>query len=213
MFSKYLVAITVPFILFLGISAGNIATWSHPQLWMIFVIVVFAGLWQPAYKPIDSHVPQRDRGTATQIVWTVYTVLIVSVVEAAYFRYPQSFAWDIFTTIGLALALSGLALRTWAFRTLGRHFTWHITVYDDHKVITDGPYRFVRHPSYTGAWILYSAIPFMLHSWVGFAISVVFQFFAYSRRIKHEEKEMGAKLGAAYVDYSKTVKTLVPFIW
>lgn len=210
---KYLISVIVPFILFLGISAGNMATWGHPQLWLIFAIVVFAGILQPAYKPVDTKAPAHDRGTATQIVWTVYSVLIISVVEAAYFRYPGSFVWDAITTAGLVIALLGFGLRTWAVVTLGRHFTWHITVYDDHKVVTDGPYGFVRHPSYTGAWMLYSAIPLMLHSWVGFGLSVVFQFIAYSRRIRHEESAMTGKLGAAYAGYARSVKTLIPYIW
>lgn len=210
---KHLVAIIVPFILFLGVAAGNIETWKHPHLWLIFAIVVAAGIWQPAYNPADTGAPAHDRSTAKQIVWTVYSVLIVSVVEAAYFRYPESLIWDEISTIALIVALAGLGLRTWAVVTLGRHFTWHITVFDDHKVVTNGPYRFVRHPSYTGAWMLYSAIPLMLHSWFGFALSVVFQFFAYSRRIKHEEGQMTGKLGAAYADYARTVKTLIPYVW
>lgn len=210
---KYLIAIVVPFVLFLGVAAGNIETWKHPHLWVIFAIVVLAGVWQPAYKPLDTKAPVHDRGTATQIVWTVYSVLIISVAEAAYFRYPQSLVWDEVSTIALIAAIFGFGLRTWSFQTLGRHFTWHITVYDDHKVVTDGPYGFVRHPGYTGAWILYSAIPLMLHSWVGFALSVVLQFFAYSRRIKHEESQMTGKLGAAYSDYARTVKTLIPYVW
>lgn len=210
---KYLIAIIVPFILFLGVAAGNIETWNYPQLWLIFAIVVAACLWQPAYKPVDTKVPERDHGTATQIVWSVYTAMIVSVAEAAYFRFPEAFVWDNITSVGLILALMGFGLRTWAFITLGRHFTWHITVYEDHKVITDGPYRLVRHPGYTGAWMLYSAIPLMLHSWVALAISVVLQFIAYSRRIKYEEAELRSKLGADYEQYGRSVKTLIPYVW
>lgn len=213
MLSKYLVAIIVPFVLFLGVAAGNMDTWQHPQLWLIFIVVVAACIWQPAYKPVDKSIPEHDKRTSTQIVWSVYISLIFAVAEAAYFRYPLSFQWDIFTSIGLALAVSGFGLRTWAFITLGRHFTWHITVFDDHKVITDGPYKLVRHPGYTGAWLLYSAIPLMLHSWYGLAISIFLQFFAYSRRIKYEEIELSEKMGNAYKDYSFTVKRLIPYVW
>ncbi|GAB4180939.1 MAG: hypothetical protein Tsb002_00380 [Wenzhouxiangellaceae bacterium] len=211
--AKYLTAIIVPFILYLGVAAGNLETWYYPQLWIIFAIVVIACVWQPAYKPVDTSVPQHDRNTSTQIVWSVYIAQVFSVAEAAYYRFPQSFEWTHFTTAGLILALMGLGLRTWAFITLGRHFTWHITVYDDHQVITDGPYRIVRHPGYTGAWLLYSAIPLMLHSWYGLVVAIVLQFFAYTRRIKYEEIEMRAKLGSAYSDYARTVKTLIPYMY
>ncbi len=213
MLKKLITAVVVPFILFLGIAAGNIETWSYPNLWVIFGIVVTACLLQPAYKPIDSTAPERDKGTATQIVWSVYTALIISVVEAVYFRFPQSFALDVYAVAGLVLAISGLALRSWAFLVLGRHFTWHITVYDDHKVIADGPYRLIRHPGYAGAWLLYSAIPLMLHAWVGLIISIAVQFLAYSRRIKHEEAELRGKLGDAYSSYEKGTKTLIPYVY
>lgn len=212
MLKKYFIAVAVPFLLFPGVAAGNLATWYHPHLWIIFAIVVVACLLQPAYKPIDN-APARDRGTATQIVWSVYISMIVSVAEAAYFRYPEAFGWDAYTTSGLVLALLGLGLRSWAYLTLGRHFTWHITVYDDHKVITDGPYKIVRHPGYTGAWMLYSAIPLMLHAWVGLAVAVGLQFFAYTRRIKYEEIELRDRLGSSYRDYEKTAKMLVPYVW
>lgn len=210
---KIITALAVPFVLFLGVAAGNLESWQYPQLWIIYAIVFVAAIWQPTYKPIDPDIPAHDRGTSTQIVWSVYTAMIVSVVEAVYFRFPESWAWGPHTTVGLILALVGLGLRTWAFRTLGRHFTWHITVFDDHKVVTDGPYRLVRHPGYTGAWILYSAIPLMLGAWIGVVIAIVLQFFAYQRRIKYEEAAMSSELGSAYADYARTVKRLVPFIY
>lgn len=213
MLSKIITSIVVPFILFLGVAAANLETWMHAQLWVIFGIVVVAGLLQPRYKPIDTDVPAEDKGTATQIVWSVYFSLIFSVVEAAYFRFPESFVWDHYTTAGLIVALLGLGLRSWAFIELGRHFTLHITVFDDHKVITTGPYRFVRHPGYTGAWMLYSAVPFMLHAWLGVGVAIVLQLVAYSRRINYEEAALRGKLGDAYASYGRSVKTLIPYVW
>ncbi|KAI0360702.1 ICMT-domain-containing protein [Trametes cingulata] len=52
--------------------------------------------------------------------------------------------------LGVAVALVGGAVRAWAYRTLGRFFTWQLAVKSDHKLVTEGPYAWVRHPSYTG---------------------------------------------------------------
>ncbi len=52
--------------------------------------------------------------------------------------------------IGLGLLWCGIALRFWSFRTLGRYFTFTVQTSTDQPVITDGPYRVIRHPSYAG---------------------------------------------------------------
>jgi len=52
--------------------------------------------------------------------------------------------------LGAAFVLLGIAVRQWAARTLGRFFTQSVMIREGHRVITSGPYRFVRHPGYTG---------------------------------------------------------------
>lgn len=184
-----------------------------PQLWILVGIAVAISIFQPAYKPVDGSAPARDRGTATQIVWSVYLSQLAGMVEAVFFRYPQSFRWDAITTASLIAMLAGLGLRIWAVFTLGRYFTWFITVYEDHRVIRSGPFRFIRHPAYCGAWILFVATMLFLHAWIGAALSLVVQFFAYRRRIRYEEEMMIQKLGASYEIYTREVKALVPLLW
>ena len=49
------------------------------------------------------------------------------------------------------LGITGGLTRMWCHRTLGRFFTWEITVRENHELVTDGPYSIVRHPSYAGS--------------------------------------------------------------
>src|ERR1700730_4699344 len=60
--------------------------------------------------------------------------------------------------IGLVLFLGGISLRLWSFRTLGRYFTFTVQTSSDQPVITDGPYRVIRHPSYAGLFLVFMAV-------------------------------------------------------
>ncbi len=189
------------------------AALHHPQLWILVAVAVATSIFQPAYKPVDNSAPRHDRGTATQIVWSVYLTQLIGIIEAVFFRYPESFRWDTVTTVALIAMLAGLSLRVWAVITLGRFFTWFITVYDDHQVIRSGPFRFIRHPAYCGALILFVSTLVFLHAWVGAALSLVFQLFAYLRRIRFEEAMMIERLGDKYRIYVREVNALVPLPW
>lgn len=194
-------------------AIGNPAALRHPQLWILVIFAVAISVFQPAYKPIDDSAPVHDRGTARQIVWSVYLTQLAGIIEAIYFRYPESFRWDAVTTAALVMMVAGLGLRVWAVLTLGRFFTWFITVYDDHQVIRSGPFRFMRHPAYGGALLLFVATLLFLHAWIGAALSLVFQLFAYVRRIRYEEEMMIDRLGESYVAYRRDVRALVPLLW
>ena len=74
-----------------------------------------------------------------------------------------------FTTaaaVGTTLGIAGGALRTWCYRELGKYFTFEMTVMKDHRLVTTGPYRIVRHPSYIGAIMVISGA-FLLHATKG----------------------------------------------
>jgi len=189
------------------------AALGHPQLWILVAFAFAISIFQPAYKPLDGSAPQHDRGTAAQIVWSVYLTQFVGIVEALFFRFPDSFRWDAVTTIALAAMVAGLGLRVWSVITLGRFFTWFITVYEDHQVIRSGPFRFIRHPAYGGALILFVATLLFLHAWVGATLSLVFQLFAYVRRIRYEEAMMLERLGDKYASYMRETGALVPLVW
>jgi protein-S-isoprenylcysteine O-methyltransferase Ste14 len=189
------------------------AALRFPQLWILVAVAFVTSIFQPAYKPIDNSAPRHDRGTAAQIVWSVYLTQLVGIVEALFFRFPGSFRWDAITTVALVAMLAGLGLRVWSVITLGRFFTWFITVYDNHQVIRTGPFRFIRHPAYGGALILFVATLLFLHAWVGATLSLVFQLFAYLRRIRYEEAMMIERLGDQYAAYKRETGALVPLLW
>lgn len=213
MIRKIATALVATSCIYLLPAAFNPAALRYPQLWILVAFGVALSVCQPAYKPMDGEAPERDRGTAAQIVWSVYLTQLIGVIEAVHFRFPESFRWDAIATAALFAMAAGLFLRIWAVFTLGRYFTWFITVYEDHKVIRNGPFRFIRHPSYCGALILFVATLVFIHAWISVVLSAVFQLFAYVRRIRYEERLMIERLGESYVKYRREVKALVPLIW
>ena len=64
------------------------------------------------------------------------------------------YAW-MFASAGVVLFVAGLLLRWWAIIVLGRFFTVDVSIAEGHELIESGPYRFIRHPSYTGALLAF----------------------------------------------------------
>jgi protein-S-isoprenylcysteine O-methyltransferase len=199
---------------FLGVATlGNQSALTHPQLWILAAIGIAAQVFQPLYKPLDRTAPPQDRGTGNHLVWSVYLSQAAGLIESVYFRYPESFEWTAATTAGLVLALAGLALRSWSVYELGRFFTWHIIVQPDHKVVTTGPYRAIRHPGYCGALVLYVFTMVFIHAWISAVLATALVFAAVWRRIRYEEEWLNRHLGEQYLRYSMQVRALIPYVW
>ncbi len=192
---------------------GNTAMLRAPQIWIMVLIGVLASLFQPEYNPFKRSPNNEDKGTANQIIWSIYLTQLSVLIEATYFRYPESIYWSALTTDALILMVSGLAIRTWAVFILGRYFTWHIATQENQTVIKTGPYAFVRHPGYFGAFLTYTSTAFFLKAWFSFILSLVILLFAFLRRIHYEEKKLKLDLGSQYDSYCNSVKKFIPGIW
>ncbi|MDP7040849.1 MAG: isoprenylcysteine carboxylmethyltransferase family protein [Myxococcota bacterium] len=184
---------------------------GEAHIWILIVLGILATIYQPAYKAGEGSRTAEDRGTAVQIVWTIYLIQLAAVLEAAILRYPQSFTFDWISLLALLFMLAGLALRTISVRTLGKYFTWNVEVQENQEVIKSGPYQFVRHPSYTGAWMTYWASTFFLHSWIAAAAATLLLPLAFFRRIHHEEALLKNTF-SDYAEYTKTTKALIPWL-
>src|SRR5436190_8237935 len=99
---------------------------SLPELWMLLAVGVAANVMQPSYKLGEGSRTQEDRGTAVQILYSVYLVQIAALVELC-FRKPQ-LELDVVSLAAFALMAFGLFLRSWAVLELGRFFTWNVEV-------------------------------------------------------------------------------------
>jgi protein-S-isoprenylcysteine O-methyltransferase Ste14 len=107
----------------------------------------------------------------------------------------------------------GLALRVWAIAALGRAFRTTVEVDPGQAVVTTGPYRWIRHPSYSGLLLIVAGLGLALGSWLSLVACCVVPLPAIVRRIHVEEAELERVLGDAYRGYERTTARLVPRLW
>lgn len=115
--------------------------------------------------------------------------------------------------LGAAVCWLGLALRWWSFLTLGRYFTVVLKVSADQVVVERGPYRFLRHPSYTGLLMALLGFGLILGNWAGLLASFVLILAAVIYRIRIEERTLFQALGDPYRRFAANRARLVPFVW
>jgi protein-S-isoprenylcysteine O-methyltransferase Ste14 len=107
----------------------------------------------------------------------------------------------------------GLALRASAIAALGGSFRTTVEVDPGQTIVSSGPYRWVRHPSYTGLILILGGFGLGAGNWLALAASVALPLPALLWRIRVEEAEMIRVLGDPYRSYRRRTKRLVPGVW
>jgi protein-S-isoprenylcysteine O-methyltransferase Ste14 len=115
--------------------------------------------------------------------------------------------------LGVIVMWLGLATRVWAVAALGRAFRTTVEVDPDQAVVTTGPYRWIRHPSYAGLLLIVAGLGLALGNWLSVVICLVLPPPALVWRIHVEEAELSRVLGDAYVAYRAMTARLIPGLW
>lgn len=115
--------------------------------------------------------------------------------------------------LGVAIGWLGLLLRWWSFVSLGKYFTVVVKTSADQPVVERGPYRVLRHPSYTGLLLAFAGGGLMWGNWVGTVGSVGLVLIALVYRLRIEERALGAALGNRYREFAAGRARLIPYVW
>lgn len=156
---------------------------------------------------------KQDRSTL-RVVWLVIMVSVAAGIYVAK-RWPSAALphHRSFMFAGVALFVTGLLLRWWAIITLGRFFTVDVTIEQDHQLIDRGPFRMLRHPSYTGVLLAFVGLALTMGNWAALLVILVPIGAAFIHRMNVEENALSGALGPQYADYVRRTKRLVPFIY
>jgi len=115
--------------------------------------------------------------------------------------------------VGLGVMALGLCLRIWSIAVLGKYFRTTIELETNQQVVQSGPYRFIRHPSYTGLILTCIGYGVALQNIFSLILVGTLPTIALLHRIDMEEKVLAAGMGEAYGSYQKRTKKLIPGIW
>jgi len=122
----------------------------------------------------------------------------------------------ILDIIGLVIYLAGLGFTLWARRTLGKYWglstSINVKLLDEHQIVQNGPYAFVRHPMYFGAWTFMFGLLLLYPTWT-ILILLVSMLAAFSGRARREEIALAERFGNAWTEYKKRTKLIIPFIY
>lgn len=120
--------------------------------------------------------------------------------------------WPIFV-VGLAVIVLGIALRQWSVFALGRFFTVQVQVREGQTVVDTGPYRYVRHPSYSAIIMSFAGIGVALENWLALLGILVIPTIGLAVRIRVEERALLEALGEPYRQFSASRARLIPKVW
>src|SRR5436190_590691 len=150
----------------------------------------------------------RSRGLAHYVAYFfVVPYLVIAARPGPEVAIPESIRW-----FGLALIVLGIGFALWAIATLGRHYDLELEIHRDHELVRTGPYRFARHPVYTGLGLHFAGACLATGNLVLIAGTLLVTFPALYLRAKTEERLLRGRFGAAYDEYTRQVGMFVPLL-
>lgn len=178
-------------------------TWSFFPEWKIVRDA------RKSAKSADS----KDRGSIGFLLTVQMTALIIAypVAFVRAWSFPERAQLPLFVT-GVLMIFFGSLLRRYCWRTLGRYFTGDVQAQRDQPVIRSGPYRWVRHPSYTAGMMMFIGIGLALGNLVSLALLTVATIAAYGYRVMIEERALLETIGEPYGTYMEERKRFIPYI-
>ncbi len=189
--------------------------WPHALVFWAVYIWAFSPEWKVVHGGVEGakRADSRDSGSLRVLLGGMWIALFLafplSFVRA--WSFPRSVQLSLFA-VGVALIFLGSLLRRYCWRTLGQYFTGDVRARPDQPVIRAGPYRLVRHPSYTAGMMMFIGIGLALGSWFSFALLTIATIATYGYRVVIEERALLDTIGEAYRSYTRETKRFIPYI-
>ncbi len=151
----------------------------------------------------------------TSLLWFRVGVPLALVISLLfYFLKIGAISFSILSVYaGYFLVIFGLACRWVAIVSLGKAFTVKVSILEAHTLKTDGIYKYIRHPSYTGLLMYYIGLGLVMQNWICVLILFVFPCFVVMNRIRIEEQALLENFPTEYNDYQKRSWRLFPFLF
>ena len=157
---------------------------------------------------------QEERGDRSfwPIALGIVAAFFLSPVEYLYFAtFQLRNAW--MESIDVGLVLLGSILFIWARRTLGRHYSGHVSLKKEQELVQSGPYRIIRHPAYAGYLFMALGLALGFSSLSGLVSTLLILLPATVYRIRVEDRLLAEHFGAQFEEYARKKERLLPGVW
>jgi len=164
---------------------------------------------------------RRSKSTETRrdsfTIWILWILIATAIGGAIYFGSQPTGSFGSASTVariaGMVLMVAGIVVRWTAILTLKRQFTVDVAITEQHKLVTHGIYRYLRHPAYAGSLVSFIGLGFAYANWISLILVVVLVSLAFVRRIQVEERVLRDQFGAEYERYCSSTRRLIPFVY
>ncbi len=176
--------------------------------------IAFVAVWLVAAVSTKRTVYRESRAQRLRY-WVLLVIAYLLLVHGRQLPYPLNLrviphvapiGWA-----GALLCMAGLAVALWARAILGRNWSGVVTLKEGHELVELGPYRFVRHPIYTGILTMFFATALVQGHVAGFA-GVLLTFASFWIKLGREEKLMLQQFPERYAAYQHRAKRIIPFV-
>jgi protein-S-isoprenylcysteine O-methyltransferase Ste14 len=188
--------------------------YTSPYVWFFWAVFLFA--FVPEFALVARSRPSPDEKvdrSMTIILLAGWIGMLGAFAVAGIRPFVITRGPKICFVTGLTTLLCGSLLRRHCWRMLGKHFTGNVKASADQPVIERGAYRWVRHPSYTGGFLMYLGTGLALTNWMSAIVITFAGSVAYFYRVRVEERTLQANLGSRYQEYMRRTKRFVPFVF
>jgi protein-S-isoprenylcysteine O-methyltransferase Ste14 len=192
--------------------------WLPAWVFAIVVLcwIVFATAFLARKKPPASPEQKRERGSVTGLVLQGLAYAIVWTLRRPLFTPIAAMSKSLETVLAvftMLLAVSSVWFSWAAVRTLGKQWSLAARLVEGHKLVTEGPYRIVRNPIYTGMLGMLLATGLAVSHWMGLAVALVVFAIGTWIRVRSEEKLLRGAFGAQFDEYARKVPAVVPYLF
>lgn len=168
------------------------------------------------YKQKLKSSEKDDKGKDKSTLNMLWLVIILSITSAIMVSHMVKLSiteknWIFYA--GQAFILLGIIFRLIIIRSLGKYFTVDVTIKQDHKIKKDGFYKYLRHPTYSFSLLTFLGLGLFLNNWISFILAFIPPLLAFIYRIKIEEQALVEQFEEEYIEYRKTTKKLIPFVY
>jgi protein-S-isoprenylcysteine O-methyltransferase len=179
------------------------------------VVLVFYMLWETQYRSRAPKDAKRRDARGFKLHYLAIPVSLLAPLICGFLKlgairgdWREALVW-----LGLGLMLGGRVLRLWAQVQMGKLFIGEVAIQHGHRVVKTGPYRWIRHPAYTGGTVSAIGIGLALSTWLGALIAGVVLVAAFVVRIPREEALLSEEFGDEYRTYMAQTKRFVPYLF